>query len=56
MFGSGREVGEWMRGLGLGFTNPVGALDVCRCFGCGGVGDVGGEWSWTGVWRGVMSV
>ena len=31
-----------MRGLGLGFTNPVGTggvLDVC--FGCGGVGGVG---------------
>ena len=29
-----------MRGLGLGFTNPVGpagVLDVCLCFGCGGV-------------------
>ena len=40
--GVGREVGEWMRGFGLGFTNPVGTggvLDVC--FGCG---DVGGEW------------
>ena len=26
------EVGEWMRGSGLGFTNPVrtgGVLDVC---------------------------
>ena len=43
----GGEVGEWMRGLGLGFTNPVGTrgvLDVCLCFGCGGVGGVGGEW------------
>ena len=52
VFGSGwRGVGgervEWMRGLRLGFTNPVGTrgvLDVCLCFGCGGVGDVGGEW------------
>ena len=30
---------EWMRGLGLGFTNPVGTggvWDVCLCFGwCG---------------------
>ena len=47
MFGSGRHGwrwGEWMRGLDLGFTNPVGAggvLDVCLCFVCGGV-DV--EW------------
>ena len=27
---------EWMRGLGLGFTNHVGTgglLDVCLCFG-----------------------
>ena len=45
--GVGGEGGEWMRGLGLGFTNPVGAgrvLDVCLCFGCGGVGGVGGAW------------
>ena len=37
--------GEWMRGLDLGFTNPVGTrgvLDVCLCFGCGSVGGVGG--------------
>ena len=36
--------GEWKKGLGLDFTNPVGAgrvLDVCLCLGCGGVG---GEW------------
>ena len=45
MFGSG-DVGvegiEWMRGLGLDFTNPVGiggVLDVC--LGCGGVGGSG---------------
>ena len=39
--GVGREGGEWMRGLGLDFTNPLGAggvLDVYLCFGCGGVG------------------
>ena len=43
VFGSGwrcwRE-GECMRGLGLGFSNPVETgkvLDVCLCFGCGGV-------------------
>ena len=38
--------GEWMRGLCLQVTNPVGigeVLDVCLCFGCGGVGGVGGE-------------
>ena len=41
------EGGEWMRELGLGFTNPLGiggVLDMCLCFGCGGVGGVGGEW------------
>ena len=44
MFDSGRRGwrgGEWMIGLGLGFTNPVGTgevLDVCLCFDCGGVG------------------
>ena len=45
--GVGGEGGEWMRELGLGFTNPVGTgglLDMCLCFGCGGVGGVGGEW------------
>ena len=50
VFGSGRRGwrgGEWMRRLGLDFTNPVGTggvLDVCLCFVCGGVGGVGGEW------------
>ena len=42
----GGEGGEWMRELGLGFTNAVwtgGVLDMCLCFGCGGVGGVGGE-------------
>ena len=45
--GGGWRGGEWMRELGLGFTNPVGAggvLDMCLCFGCGGVAGVGGEW------------
>ena len=49
VYGSGRcggEGGEWIRELGLGFTNPVGTggvLDMRLCFGCGGVGGVGGE-------------
>ena len=55
---------ERMRRLGLGFTNPVGTwgvLDVCQCFGCGGVGSVGGEWvggldQGREGWGGVMSV
>ena len=67
MFGSGRrgwKGGEWMRGLGLGFTNPVGTmvvLHVCLCLCCGGVGAVGGEWV-SGLdqdlegWGGVISV
>ena len=45
--GVGGDGGEWMRELGLGFTNPVGtggALDMCLCLGCCGVGGVGGEW------------
>ena len=65
--GVGGEEGEWMRGLGLGFTNPVrtgGVLDVCLYLGCGGVCGVcgvGGEWVWDfdmGLqgWGGVISV
>ena len=62
--GVGGEGGEWMRELGLGFTNPVGTggvLDMCLCFGCGGVGGLGGEWvggldkGWE-RWGGVMYV
>ena len=50
-----------MRGLGLGFTNPVGigrVLDVCLCLGCGGVGGewVGGMDQGLEGWCGVMSV
>ena len=53
--------GEWMRGLGLGFTNPVGTgevLNVCLCFGCRGVGGewVGGLDQGLEGWAGVMSV
>ena len=60
----GGEGGEWMRELGLGFTNPVGTwgvFDMCLCFGCGGVGGVGGAWvggldQGRERWGGVMSV
>ena len=58
MFGSGLcgwRGGEWMRELGLGFTNPLGTggvLDMCLCFGCGGVG---GEWVW-GIGQGSGAV
>ena len=52
--------GELMRGLGLGFINPVvtgGVLDVCLYLGCGGVGGVSGEWvGGLEGWDGVMSV
>ena len=35
---------EWMRLLGLGFTNTVGTGGVLdMCFGCGGVVGVGSE-------------
>ena len=62
VFGSGCcgwRGGEWMRGLGLGFTNPVGTegmLDVCL-----GYGGVGGEWvggldQGLERWGGVMYV
>ena len=62
--GVGGEGGEWMRELGLGFTNPLGTggvLAMCLCFGCGGVGGVGGEWvggldKGRERWGGVMSV
>ena len=49
--GVGGEGGEWMRELGVGFTNPLGTggvLDMCLCFGCGGVG-----WCRWGVGRGL---
>ena len=44
-----------MRESGLGFTNPVGTggvLDMCLCFGCGGVCGVGGYGAWTRVGSG----
>ena len=60
----GGVVGEWMTGLGLGFTNyggTWGKWDMCLCFGCNGVGGVGGEWvgglgQGLGGWGGVMSL
>ena len=53
--GVGEEGGEWMRGLGLGFTNPMGTggvLDVCLCLGCGCEGVGSGLGTWARVWRG----
>ena len=55
----GGEGGEWMRELGLGFTNPLGTGGVLdMCFGCGGVGGewVGGLDRGRERWGGVMSV
>ena len=42
---------ECVRGLGFGFTNPVGTRGVGDvCLGCGGVGDLGqGLGGWGGV-------
>ena len=55
----GGVCGEWMRGLGLGFTTPVGTGGVLG-LGCGGVGGVWG-WGWglyqgLEVWAVVMSM
>ena len=55
--GVGGELGEWMRELGLGFTNPVGTggvLAVCLCFGCGGREWVGGLDQGLEGWGGVV--
>ena len=62
--GVGGEGGEWMRGLGLGFTNLVRTgrvLDVCLCLGCHGACGVGGELvggldQGREGWGGVMSM
>ena len=67
LFGSGSvggDGGEWMREMGLGFTNHVGTggvLEMCLCIGCGGVGGVGREWvggldQGRERWGSVMSV
>ena len=45
----GRCWGEWVSGLGLGFTNPGGTggkYDMCLCIDCGGVGGVGVGVGW----------
>ena len=47
----GKRGGEWMRELGLGFSNPVGTggmLDVGLSLGCDGVRGVNGERVWVG--------
>ena len=44
---------EWVRGLGLGFTNPLGTRgvwDVCLCLYYGGVGGWLGPGSGTVEW------
>ena len=58
----GGDGGEWMRGLGLGFTNLVGTcgvLDACPVFWlrwCGWRGVCGGLDQGLEEWGGVMSV
>ena len=42
---------EWMRGLGLGFTNPVGTGGAWKVHLCLGYVGVGGEWGWAGSGR-----
>ena len=52
--GVGGVGGEWVTGLGLGFTNSGGTWGKWGlCFGCGGVG---GEWMGLGGWGGVTYV
>ena len=42
--GLGGVGGEWVTGLGLGYTHSGGTWGKWGlCFGCGGVGGVGGE-------------
>ena len=57
----GRCWGEWVTGLGVGFTNSEGRVGYMSVFGCGSVGGVGGEWvgglgQGLGGWGGVMYV
>ena len=52
----GRRRGEYMIGLGLGFTNPMGGvLDVGLCLGCVGGELVGVLEQGVEEWGGVMS-
>ena len=49
-----RVGGEWLGGLGLGITNPVGlrgVWDMCLWLGYGGVGGSGCV-AWNRVWEG----
>ena len=48
--------GEWIRGLGLGFTNPVGTGEVWTCVCVAGEEWVGGLDQGRERWGGVMSV
>ena len=51
--GVGCVGGEWVTGLGLGFTifgGTWGKCDMCLCIGCGGVGGVG-ESGWAACSR-----
>ena len=59
--GMGGVGSEWVRGLGVGFTNPVGTegvWDMCLNLGCSGVGGVGvsGLVHCVGSWGGDLSV
>ena len=64
MFGSGHGgvEGEWVTGLGLGFSIPRGTWGKWGlCFGCGGVCGAGREWvgglgQGLGGWGGFKSV
>ena len=54
--GVGGVGGDWVTGLGLGFTNSGGTWgkwDMCLCFGCGDMGGVGESVvGGLGVWEG----
>ena len=47
--------GEWVTGMGLGFTNSGetwGKWDMCLCFGCAVVSEDIGWATWDRVWEG----